>query len=177
MSNAEVFADEFLNKANYASKQLYSRDKKWTDETVKWIEQILCDVYKKIQISHEYYRIDTIGWTQRKNELNTGNSNLAPHLWDLVAAVEHENNPNEWLDEVCKLAYIRCPLRVVIGYGIERFCDKIAVVKDILAKTGALTDDEQEFLIILGKHKNEFVPNDDNFTHIIIKKEDIDNEK
>ncbi len=68
-------------------------------------------------------------------------------------------------------------MRVVIGYGTESFDVKIAVVKDILTKTNAFTDDEQEFLIILGKHRNEFVQGADNFTHVTITKEDIDNEK
>lgn len=180
MTNAEVFAEKFLNMANCAAKQLYSKNKKWTEQTTKWIEQILqkeLNSNGKIEVSHEYYRIDSTGWVQRKEELNTRESNLDPHLWNLIAAVEHENASKKWLDEVCKLAYIRCPLRVVIGYGTESFDEKIAVVKDILTKTKAFTDDEQEFMIILGKHRNEFIQGADNFTHVTITKEDIDNEK
>jgi len=171
----ELFITEFKEKTHFASLSDYSNDTIWTVKTKGWIKEILKKLKNemKIEVSHEYYRIDSTGWIQRKEELNTGNSLLAPHLWDLIAAVEHENNSKEWLDEVCKLSYIRCPLRVVIGYGTESFNDKIAVVKDILHKTEAFTDDEQEFLIILGKHKNEFIEGGDNFTHIILTKEDI----
>ena len=174
---AKKFYENFISYANNSDLSDYTDNSIWTDQTKVWIKRSLQKINRAIKFSHEYYRIDTIGWIQRKKELNTGNSNLASHLWDLIAAVEHENNPKEWLDEVCKLAYIRCPLRVVIGYGIESFDEKIAVVKDILAKTGAFTDDVQEFLIILGKNQKEFVQGGDNFIHIIITKKDIDNEK
>lgn len=177
MTLAENFYEKFISYANCGNSSDYSDNSIWTDLTKCWIKKSLKVIISEIEFSHEYYRIDTIGWIQRKTELDTGNTNLVPYLWDLVAAVEHENDSKEWLDEVCKLAYIRCPLRVVIGYGIEQLDDKIDVVKEILAKTNAFTDDEQEFLIILGKHKNEFVQGSDNFTNVIIKRCDIINEK
>ena len=80
--------------------------------------------------------------------------NLNPHLWDLQAAVEHENNPKAWLDEVCKLAYIRCPLRIVIGYGTENAENKLSIANEILKDTKAFTDSDQEFAIILGERTN-----------------------
>ncbi len=73
------------------------------------------------------------------------------HLWELDAAVEYEYNGDCWLDEVCKLAYIRCPLRVVISYGLENAEDKIKLAKAILDKTDAFTDDDQEFVGIENK--------------------------
>ena len=173
MLSAKAFFEKFVSYANKGKTTDYSDNSIWTDYTKCCIKKSLKEINSKIEFSHEYYRIDTIGWIQRKSELDTGESTLAPHLWDLVAAVEHENNAKEWLDEVCKLAYIRCPLRVVIGYGMEHFDEKIAAVKEILAKTNAFTDDKQEFLIILGKHKDEFVQGGDNFTYQIIKQADI----
>lgn len=64
---------------------------------------------------NEYYRIDSMGYMRRYTELEK-RDRFNPHLWDLEIAVEHENDPKDWLDEVIKLAHICCPLRVVIGY-------------------------------------------------------------
>lgn len=183
MTLAEVFAKQFVDKANYVDKTLYSRNKKWTENTTKWIEKILTGTEitnilgKKAETSREYYRIDITSWIQREDELDTKNIGLSPHLWDLEAAVEHENNSKEWLDEVCKLAYIRCPLRVVIGYGTDNLNEKIKIAKKILSETNAFTDDDQEFLIILGKKHNDFIQGRDNFEHCIIKRSGIVDEE
>ena len=64
---------------------------------------------------NEYYRIDALGYTSQKNKLDIMKGFKA-QCWDLKIAVEHENDPEEWLDEVIKLAHICCPLRVIIGY-------------------------------------------------------------
>lgn len=64
---------------------------------------------------NEYFRIDASGYRSRWEELETIKG-FRPHLWDLTVAVEHENDPKDWLDEVIKLAHVCCPLRVVIGY-------------------------------------------------------------
>lgn len=64
---------------------------------------------------NEYLRIDAIGYTTKKKNLDSS-VGLNAHLWDLQIAVEHENDPKDWLDEVVKLSHICCPLRVVIGY-------------------------------------------------------------
>lgn len=69
----------------------------------------------------EYYRIDLIGWEQKKDnnyyEINNDlGYQLNKHAWNFDIAVEHENDEKDWSDEVIKLAYIFCKLRVVIGY-------------------------------------------------------------
>lgn len=69
----------------------------------------------------EYYRIDLIGWEQKKDskyyEINNDlGYQLNKHAWNFDIAVEHENDEKDWSDEVVKLAYIFCKLRVVIGY-------------------------------------------------------------
>jgi len=69
----------------------------------------------------EYYRIDLIGWEQKKDTGHYEIDNdlgyqLNKHAWNFDIAVEHENDERDWSDEVVKLAYIFCELRVVIGY-------------------------------------------------------------
>lgn len=78
--------------------------------------------YRKSDISKEYYRIDLIGWTTRFYEKikdlddKLDKTGLNKHIWNFDIAIEHENDHNDWLDEVVKLAYINCPIRIVIGY-------------------------------------------------------------
>ena len=43
---------------------------------------------------HEYFRIDTVGWVTRYQEMEdeAHKLDLSAHLWDLKIAVEHENS-------------------------------------------------------------------------------------
>jgi hypothetical protein len=93
----------------------YVSNKNFTEFVIPAIREILSDNIKYTQ--KEYFRIDSICWSEchAKIEVKKPNSfNL--HLWNLDVAVEHENDSNDWMDEVTKLAHICCPLRVVIGY-------------------------------------------------------------
>lgn len=173
MSFAEKFFEEFISKTKRASFDHYLKNKIWTKKTKEFIEEILSGLKKEIIINYEYYKIDIIGWSQHKDKLDVKETRLVPHLWNLEFAVEHENDSKEWLDEVCKLAYIRCPLRVVIGYGKEKADEKIEIVKTILRETNAFTDDEQEFLIIIGPQKKEIGKGESDWIKRIIKKSDI----
>lgn len=125
------------------------------------IGKTIKDVFgDEILIDREYYKIDMIGWKQNKTKIESKceELNLKPYCWSLEVAVEHENDSKEWLDEVCKLSFIKCPLRVVIGYGYDNedvFKDKINIVKQILEYNNAFSDEKQEFLIILGKTKRQ----------------------
>ena len=112
-------------------------------------------------VSHEYFRIDTTGWVSYHDDIQDRASKigLKPHLWDLTIAVEHENDPSDWSDEVIKLAHVRCPLKVVIGYNA---CDKrdagdfakLSFVADCLQKLLCFNDEHKDdFLIILGNCK------------------------
>lgn len=108
---------------------------------------------------HEYFRIDTLGWSGRYEELDktmARSHRLNRHLWDLEIVVEHENDKQDWLDEVIKLVHIRCPLKVVIGYN---YCDqreegergKLQYAADCMNRVKAFDNAaEEEFLIILG---------------------------
>ena len=74
------------------------------------------------KVQHEYFRVDTIGWQDagRNSGDDTHSYGLNRHFWDLLAAVEHENDEADWADELIKLAHLRCPLKVVVGYN---YCD------------------------------------------------------
>lgn len=121
---------------------------------------------------NEYLRIDTIGWSKKTLtekddsliEARRKQLGLSRHLWDLKIAVEHENNRSDWTDELIKLAHIRCPLKVIIGYApcdertdIEE--EKLSFAYDCLLGTAAFDPNaNEEFLIILGngapRHKS-----------------------
>lgn len=191
MGYAKKFYDAFvkcLNERKF-TKDEYASSPKWTsimlgnntgkkrlsDETGYGIvgQAIQKTFEKGIKTEKEYYRIDMIGWEDRKSEINKRDckNNMKKYLWDLNVAVEHENDSTQWLDEVCKLAYIRCPLRVVISYGEG----DIEAAKFILKETRAFTNDDQEVLIILGKSSNEFTDTvEDLYTPYIITAKDLE---
>lgn len=74
-----------------------------------------------METSNEYYRIDLIGY--RKGTINDSfvqrgkELGLIPYCWGFDYAIEHENARGKWIDEAIKLAYINCPMRVIIGYN------------------------------------------------------------
>ena len=73
-----------------------------------------------MQYSNEYYRIDVIGYKNGlKNDLKEKGKELklTPYCWEFRYAIEHENNIGEWIDEAIKLAYIKCPYKIIIGYN------------------------------------------------------------
>ncbi len=113
------------------------------------------------RFTNEYYRIDTIAWEKIIPDDMTikegKDHNLSLYLWELKAAFEYENNKYEWLDELVKLSYIKCPLKVIITYN---YCDKrkdeklgdtakIEFGKSLLKQIGTL-DSREEYLIIIG---------------------------
>ena len=178
MIQAADFYKKLVQRTKGVFKETYGDNPVWTAQMKFLITQVIKEAKLDIEISHEYYRIDCIGWIQRKGEIREQCEivKLNPHFWDLDVAVEYEKNSMEWLDEVCKLSYIRCPLRVVIGYGLENTEEKIALAKAILEKTNAITDNEQEFQIILGRHANEFqegAPNPCGFQSWVITKSEV----
>lgn len=154
---AEVFYRELVNKTLSSELGEYQKSKTWTRTMLEKVIKSILQNYS-LKTEKEYFRIDMIGWTQKKTQLHNKckKVNLNSHLWDLQAAVEHENNSKAWLDEVCKLAYIRCPLRIVIGYGTENAEDKLSIANEILKDTKAFTDSDQEFAIILGERTDNF---------------------
>ncbi|MGN0635411.1 MAG: hypothetical protein ACI4I5_04235 [Acutalibacteraceae bacterium] len=105
----------------------------------------------------EYYRVDCAGWLDRKGEIEAEAKalNIQAHLWDLMIAVEHENNKADWTDEIIKLMHLRCPLKVVIGYvpcdKREQDTEKLNTVAGWMRRLRAYdAQANEEFLIILG---------------------------
>ena len=157
--NAKWFYDEFNSTftTNHHQKQkaidAYTQNTAFTCFIIQRINEIIAS--KCYEHLNEYYRIDAIGFKPKWKQLDE-NSMLHPHLWDLEVAVEHENDPKDWLDEVIKLAHICCPLRVVIGYvpteqrthgDEERLTYAAAALQKLKCKENMKTG---EFLIILG---------------------------
>ena len=130
----------------------YPHTKSFTEFIIAQINKIIAS--QGLQPQNEYFRIDSMGYQSRWRELNKKTS-FNPHLWDLEIAVEHENDPKDWLDEVIKLAHICCPLRVVIGYApcTKRHKDMelLDYAAKALKKLNCLDNAlKGEFLIILG---------------------------
>ena len=177
-SKANIFFNEFYR---LISKELckkgienkYKYDRSWTSIMTGEKERSKKNLYPsasygiigetikgvfgdKIEIAKEYYRIDMIGYFNKKDNLPLNSKHMKKYYWDFAVAIEHENKSRDWLDEVCKLSYIRCPLRVIISYNVPDKDDALKDASKILKTTNAFTDKEQEFLIILGKNANNF---------------------
>ncbi|GHU81408.1 hypothetical protein AGMMS50284_1080 [Clostridia bacterium] len=165
--NAENFYKELVFVINKEENKregvrAYQNNSAFTTFITLIIKKVLESDCKEIETSLEYYRIDITSWIQRRNEINS----QAPHkfhsyLWDLQAAVEHENDSNDWMDEVIKLAHINCPLRVVIGYlpvG-EDHQEYIDYVSNAINMLQCPQDSANEFLLLIGNSKTK-VEND-----------------
>ena len=59
-----------------------------------------------LHVSHEYYRLDVLGWD--------GNP-LQRHDWNCRVAFEIEDSA-DWKDGLCKLSHIVCDLCVLVSY-------------------------------------------------------------
>ncbi len=106
----QVFAKEISDRLNCISNKkkvrCYNVDKKWTGFMRRSIKIILKKFeYSINEISPEYLRIDYT--------VCPGESNVR---WNLDIAIEHENKPGLWEDELTKLVHINCGLRVLISY-------------------------------------------------------------
>lgn len=114
--DAKQFYNDYASLITNQYWDEYHDNSRWTDRVTALIESILQK--NGLTAQREYFRIDVTGWVSHWTEVSDEASDLGlrPHLWDLKAAVEHENNSADWTDELVKLAHIRCPLKVVIGY-------------------------------------------------------------
>ena len=132
------------------------------------IDQIADIVNEEHKTSKEYYNIDLIGWSQLKQNLPAppiSKYRLKKHLWSLDVAIEHENDQSDWTDELIKLLYINCPLRVVIGYiSADVFSDdsKMEAILKYASDSIRLAEGEtnliigkQEYLLIFGKNSGQ----------------------
>lgn len=158
MLDAEKFFADYTSAVTYEYWNDYHDNSRWT----ALVTQIIKNIIEKYKLTPqtEYFRIDVSGWISYWNEIANEASELGlrPHLWDLKIAVEHENDSSDWTDELVKLAHIRCPLKVVIGYvpcdmreaeGLED--KRLNFAAKLLQKVEAFVPAAKEqYLVILG---------------------------
>lgn len=170
MIHAKKFLMCFKQKMENCGLAMY---KKGGTNFTEYVTLAVREILEKefgIHSEKEYFRIDIIGWKDRKKEIeNQANQiKMIPHLWDLCIAVEHENAICDWSDELIKLVHIRCPLKVIIGYNHcdcrnENELDKLTAASSWMKKTSAFDPTAKEtYLIILGNGSPLF--SKDNYT-------------
>lgn len=155
MNGAIKFFRRFIDEMEKCDIATYKHGgSSFTNYMTTLIERILEEEFS-LKTEREYLRIDVIGWMDRKNEIKEDAEFwcLNPHLWDLYVAVEHENNPYDWTDEVIKMAHIRCPLKIIIGYN---YCDcrdtdmeKLQTALNWMSKTNVYSSCENEALLFI----------------------------
>lgn len=104
----------------------------------------------------EYYSVDHTFWADfsAENKANADKVHMSNWKWNLLALIEHENDPNDWNYEVIKLAPFHCPLRVVIGYRNTKVDDeaRLQYVCGLLRsmKENACFCEDGDFWIVIG---------------------------
>ena len=149
-------------------ESVWDEQASFTEKITALISRVIKDAKpsNKFIVQPEYYNIDLTEWEQKKlktkEKLFVENGlkgyRFEKYAWNFDIAVEHENDKNLWMDEVIKLAYVFCDLRVVIGYfpyikeGKEEMQQKyLDAIADTI-KTLKCQENMKhgEFLIILG---------------------------
>ena len=155
---AESFWNTFQKKIN---EQIKDVQRKWNSQS-KFTKLILKKISSKIleeaeyekEHQYEYLKIDLIGWKNLNDNLGNLPENFNRHFWAFDVAIEHENNSMDWMDEVVKLSYINCPLRIVVGYAPkedrERYLTYVGNALGILNETYQCIRKGQDFMLILG---------------------------
>lgn len=159
MSNAERFFKEFIERVTWEEyHKSYLNDAEFTPVITSVIKEIIGKM-GWIPIT-EYFRIDVIGYESKWESIKNcaRSAGLGAYLWNMKAAVEHENSKKAWTDELIKLMQIRCPLKVIITYNYyderpEGDLKKLAVAADLMQKVDSFESikrDGEELLIIIG---------------------------
>ncbi|MEG9430398.1 MAG: hypothetical protein VZQ61_05710 [Christensenellaceae bacterium] len=148
----EIFKDDNKKSTAIEKWQSYSD---YTEFILEELESVLSA--NNLDTSREYYRIDLIGYTNKRNNqpLLMPEYRFKNYKWDLEVAIEHENSSYSWLDELVKLLHISCPLRVMMGYiplkwkdNHNDYFDKIYnSIKDLNAFNSV---NKENFLVIIG---------------------------
>jgi hypothetical protein len=89
------------------SWKTYQSNRSWT-QIAKTAAIATCERLG-LKTGREYFRLDAIGYTQRKSDR---------FHWDLRVAFEVENS-GDWRDESCKLSHIIADLRVLVAYELH----------------------------------------------------------
>ena len=157
----EIFGKESPRRKEAIEK--YTNNSAFTTFVIDEINRIIANMGYVPQ--NEYFRIDASGYELKHEIGKIKGFNL--HCWNLKIAVEHENDPGDWLDEVIKIAHICCSLRVVIGYipmksrgylDMERLKYSQKALNELDCKNNLQVG---EFLVILGNSDTE--ENEDNY--------------
>ncbi len=151
------FRDLFTEGSQSLSvaREHWKQPRNFTNEFInEYIPSIMIEENDRLEF--EYFRIDIITYAQRKDEAKDYGyqGTLTPYLWDLKIAFEHENDKDNWLDEIIKLSHINCPLRVVVGYFASNATKRKNALNFAAAmlkkKVGESLPDGQAFLLIIG---------------------------
>lgn len=146
--------DAFLNKAK---EKWHNTDRQtgFTPFIIPHIKKILENC--GLTAMTEYYKIDVIGYRDEKTSIPCP-AIVEPHFWWLDAAIEHENACGKWTDELAKLLFINCPLRVVIGYYEEGqdIAPALQYAASVITRANAeaplpCVPGSHEYLLILGE--------------------------
>ena len=155
----KAFNEKTVHDNGKTYLEIYQEDEKTFTKIINKIVLPRIIESQGLKSQNEYFRIDTIGWEPKCETISqelAKSLGMSRHLWNLKIAVEHENDKSDWTDELIKLAHIRCPLKVVIGYvhydernDIE--VNKLEYAYHCLRKTDAFDlSANEELLIILG---------------------------
>ena len=86
---AQEFYRAFQNSLSDGFKKEYTSGRRWTGTITRIMEQIICNA--GYQFEKEFYRIDYIGWMEKKNqheiESEAKKFEMIPCLWDMKIAV------------------------------------------------------------------------------------------
>ncbi len=157
---AKEFLMRLIEKSGKIDRATYCNSQSYTHAITDAIASILAEW--NFPVNYEYYRIDVYGWTstlEENKELSklTQAQKLNVHGWKPAVAVEHENNWTDWTYELIKLAYVRCPLKVIIAYNhtveIPHERDDgalLEIAEKTLQATAYYGEDDDAYLLIFG---------------------------
>ncbi len=161
--NAKEFLDKFVSEVTENGKYKNYDKEGFTKGIVEKAMKKIIEEDAHLLYNPEYYTIDYTGWDKTEISKKFEDSTrlgFNKHYWNLKIAVEHENDPNDWNYEVFKLAPLKCPLRVVIGYTskikrAKEYSDEerlayLASVLEEMTETFYKPQDSEEFMIIIG---------------------------
>ena len=127
------------------TRQSLRKDPSWTKIAIEAAKTVCRRA--ELEIGHELY-LDVMGYEQRRKGV--------PYNWDLRVAFEHENNPETWQDELCKLCHVAANLCVLASYffrwdGLEKLLqDRIDLMGE---RTNIVRG--REWLFIFGPRESE----------------------
>ena len=131
------FADTYYNRGEY------------TEFINKIMKDKLIYAYPgtspRIKYYPEYYRIDHTYWETSKQD---SFGKVSIYDWSLDFVVEHENDCS-WTEETAKLDFIKCPLKIVIGYMDNKKRENEIKIIEKQRRFLKNLDDGEEFGVIL----------------------------